>query len=471
MSKPPIVLVLAAGKGTRMQSRRAKVLHEVAGRPLVIWAVEAALAASPDVAVVVGYQREAVAAVLSGRYGDRVKTVVQAEQRGTGHAVQSALPALGDQPDDRILVVINCDAPRLDGALIKSLAGAAADSPAEMALLSTHAPDPTGYGRLIRSSSGGLARIVEETDATDEEREITEVNAGFYAFTIGLLRRGISALAADNAQGELYLTDMAEKAAASGDVAVIDAPFEIVRGVNDRVELAAAERQVRLAICEAWMRSGVSVAAPEQTFIDADVEAIGQDSWIGPGVCLRGVTRIGAAARIDAGAVLTNVRVGDGVWVKPYSVLADTRLGADVEVGPFTHCRAGTVIDEGARLGNFVETKKTHMRAGAKANHHAYLGDASIGAGANIGAGTICCNYDGFIKHRTTIEDGAFIGTNTELVAPVTVGKNAYVGAGTTVTMDVPRSALALSRTKQVNIEGWADRFREAQRKRESRRG
>lgn len=454
-----------------MRSDRAKVLHEVAGRPLVTWAVEAARVASREVVVVVGHQSEAVEAVLAGTYGDQVKTVVQRPQRGTGHAVQTALAALGDQPDDRVLVVINGDAPRFDGALIGELARAAAASSGEMALLSTQCLDPTGYGRLIRAAGGGLARIVEDSDAGEREREITEVNAGFYAFTIGLLRRGIGALESDNAQGELYLTDMAEWAAGFGEVEVIEAPFDTVRGVNDRVELAAAERAVRMAICERWMRAGVTLVAPEQTYIDASVVAIGTDCWIGPGVCLRGATSIGAGARIDAGAVLTDVTVAAGAWIRPYSVLTESKIGAEVHIGPFSHCRAGTVIDDGAHLGNFVETKKTHMRAGAKANHHAYLGDASIGAGVNVGAGTICCNYDGFNKHRTTIEDGAFIGTNTELVAPVTVGKNAYVGAGTTLTMDVPRAALALSRTKQVNIEGWADRFREAQHKRLSRKG
>jgi bifunctional UDP-N-acetylglucosamine pyrophosphorylase/glucosamine-1-phosphate N-acetyltransferase len=471
MSISPIVLVLAAGKGTRMRSGRAKVLHEVAGRPLVVWAVEAARVSASEVVVVVGHQREEVEAVLAARYGGEVKTAYQAEQRGTGHAVQVALESLGDQPDDRVIAVINGDSPGLDGALIGRLAEAAVAASSGMAMLSTRAADPTGYGRLIRNASGNLARIVEEADATEDEREIEEVNAGFYAFRLRALRAGIATLESDNAQGELYLTDMAERAAATGDVAIIETPFDAVRGVNDRVELADVDATARRTIAERWMREGVTVVAPEQTFIDADVATIGQDSWIGPGACLRGATRIGSGVRIDAGAVLTDVEVADRAWIKPYSVLADSSIGPEAQVGPFSHCRPGTVIDTGARLGNFVETKKTHMRAGAKANHHAYLGDASIGAGANVGAGTICCNYDGFNKHRTTIEDGAFIGTNTELVAPVTVGKNAYVGAGTTVTMDVPRSSLALSRTKQVNIEGWADRFREAQRKRKSRKG
>jgi bifunctional UDP-N-acetylglucosamine pyrophosphorylase/glucosamine-1-phosphate N-acetyltransferase len=452
-----------------MKSGRAKVLHEVAGLPLLAWSVEAALSAGADrVVAIIGHQREDVSAMLARRYGDRVETVIQEQQRGTGHAVLSALPALADEPDERVIVVTSGDAPGFRGNYIADLAAAADDARGHMALIAARAADPTGYGRLIREDHR-LTAIVEETDLAPPQRGIDEINAGFYGFRLGLLRREVEGLEANNAQGELYLTDVVARAAAAGDVAVIEAPFSQIRGINDRVELADVEREIRREIAERWMRAGVTMVSPEQTFIDADVDSIGRDVWLGPGVCLRGRTTIGEGARIDAGAVLTDVSVAAGAWIKPYSVLTEAEIGPDAQVGPFSHCRPGTRLDERAKVGNFVETKKTRLRAGAKANHHAYLGDASIGAGANIGAGTITCNYDGFEKHPTTIEDGAFIGTNTELVAPVTVGRDAYVGAGTTVTMDVPRASLALSRVKQVNVEGWADRFRESQAKRKNR--
>ncbi|MEO7733592.1 MAG: DapH/DapD/GlmU-related protein, partial [Kofleriaceae bacterium] len=263
-------------------------------------------------------------------------------------------------------------------------------------------------------------------------------------------------------KGELYLTDLVAHAAARGGATAIDAPFTEVAGINDRVDLAAVELAARRRINEAWMRAGVTMVDPVTTYIDAEVGPLGKDVWLAANVALRGKTAVGDGVRIDLGSVLTDVQVADQVHIKPYSVLTETQLGQRVEIGPFTHCRPGSRIDEGARLGNFVETKKTHLMAGAKANHLAYLGDASVGAKANIGAGTITCNYDGFRKHQTTIEAGAFIGSDSQLVAPVTVGRDAFVAAGTTVTRDVPRGALALTRVKQVNVEEWADRFRES---------
>jgi bifunctional UDP-N-acetylglucosamine pyrophosphorylase/glucosamine-1-phosphate N-acetyltransferase len=322
------------------------------------------------------------------------------------------------------------------------------------------------YGRLVRDPRGKLERIVEHADATDEQRRIQDTNAGFYAVRLGHLRTDLAALRADNAKRELYLTDLVAHAAARGGATAIDAPFAEVAGINDRVDLAAVEIAARRRINEAWMRGGVTMVDPTTTYIDADAGPLGRDVWLGPHVALRGKTTLGDGVRIDMGAVLSDVQVAENVYVKPYSVLSDTVLGPRAEIGPFTHCRPGSRIDEDARLGNFVETKKAHLMAGAKANHLAYLGDASIGAKANIGAGTITCNYDGFGKYQTTIEAGAFIGSDSQLVAPVTVGRDAYVGSGTTITKDVPRGALALSRVKQVNVEGWADRFREEEAKR-----
>ena len=463
----PLVFVMAAGLGTRMKSEIPKVLHRVAGRPLLHWVITAARAAGAGRAIaILGHKADAVQSSLEASFGaGAVEVVLQAEQRGTGHAVQCALPAVAAEPDDRIVVILTGDAPLLASERIAELVAACEASPAGLALLSTVPPHPMPYGRLVRDGNK-LVRIVEHADATEDQRQLRDTNAGFYAIRLGHLRKDLAALRADNAKGELYLTDLVGHAASRGGATAIEAPFAEVAGINDRVDLAACETAARRRINEAWMRAGVTMVDPATTYIDADAGPIGRDVWLGPNVALRGKTAIGDGTRIEIGSVLTDVQVADRVYIKPYSVLSDTVLGSRAEIGPFTHCRPGSRIDEDARLGNFVETKKTHLMAGAKANHLAYLGDASIGAKANIGAGTITCNYDGLGKYQTTIEAGAFIGSDSQLVAPVTIGRDAYVGSGTTVTRDVPRGALALTRVKQVNVEGWADRFREANAKR-----
>ena len=459
---------MAAGLGTRMKSDKAKVLHEVAGRPMIAWAVETARTAGAQrVVAILGHQIEAVRAALDARYGvGTVEVAVQAEPKGTGHAILSALPALDGEPDDRIVVILSGDAPLLRAERVEQLVARCADTPAGLALLSTVPDRPMPYGRLVRDN-GVLQRIVEWPDASDLERAILDTNAGFYAVRLGHLRRDLATLKADNAKGELYLTDLVSRAASRGGAAAIDAPFEEVSGINDRVDLAAVDAAARRRINEALMRAGVTMASPATTFVDADVGSIGKDVWFGPGVCLRGAgTRIGDRARLDAGCVLTDVTVGSDAYLKPYTVASESTIGARAEVGPFTHLRPKTQLDDDTKVGNFVEMKKTHMMAGAKASHLSYIGDATVGAKANIGAGTITCNYDGFAKHQTTIEAGAFIGSDSQLVAPVTIGRDAFVAAGSTVTKDVPRGALALTRVKQVNVEGWADRFREAQSRR-----
>ena len=463
---------MAAGLGTRMKSDRAKVLHEVAGRPMIAWVVEAARAAGAGrIVAILGHQNEAVKAALDARYGaGAIDVALQLEQKGTGHAVQCGLVGFDRELDDRIVVILTGDAPLLRSERIAQLVDACATAPSGMALLSTVPDRPMPYGRLVRDGDGKLLRIVEHPDATPAERLIKDTNAGFYAVRLGHLRADLATLRADNAKGELYLTDLVARAAARGGAAVIDAPFDEVSGVNDRVDLATVDAAARRRINEAWMREGVSMVDPASVYIEADVGPIGRDAWIAPGVSLRGKTSVGDRARIDVGSVVVDSQIGDDVQVRAYSVLTETSVGARSLVGPFSHCRPGSRLDEEVHLGNFVETKKTHLMAGAKANHLAYLGDASIGARANVGAGTICCNYDGFNKHKTTIEAGAFIGSDSQLVAPVTVGRDAYVASGTTVTKDVPRGSLALSRVKQVNVEGWADRFREAQAKRKASR-
>ena len=464
----PLVFIMAAGLGTRMKSDTAKVLHKIAGRPMLHWVVGAARAAGAErVVAILGHQHETVKKALDASFGaGSVEIALQPEQRGTGHAVQCALPAVSNEPDDRIVVILTGDAPLLVSERISELVRACADNPAGLALLSTRPDRDMPYGRLVRDASGVLERIVEHPDATPEQRAIKDTNAGFYAIKLGHLRKDLATLRADNAKGELYLTDLIATAYKRGGATALDAPFTEVSGINDRVDLSTVDAEARRRINEAWMRKGVTMIDPRATYIDAEVGPLGKDVWLAPGVVLRGKTTIGDNVRIDTGAVLTDVTVGDDTYIKPYSIIAEATIGERVEVGPFSHCRPGTRLDEDARIGNFVETKKTHVMAGAKANHLAYLGDASIGQKSNIGAGTITCNYDGVSKHKTTIEAGAFIGSDSQLVAPVTVGRDAYVGSGSTITKDVPRGALALSRVKQTNIEGWADRFREAQAKR-----
>lgn len=464
----PIVLILAAGLGTRMKSSKAKVLHQVAGRPLIVWAVETAREAGADKTVaILGHQLETVKSVLDERYGaDEIVIAHQKEQKGTGHAVLSALPALANEPDSRTIVILTGDAPLLRAQRVADLAAACEASTSKMALLSTIPPEAVAYGRLVRDESGKLLRIVENADANATELAIREMNAGFYAINLGVLRKEVANLDSDNAQGELYLTDLAERAASQGGAAVIEAPFTEICGINDRRDLSRVSTSAQERINERWMLEGVTFQDALSTYIDADVRSIGQDTILGANVHLRGTTSLGEGVFVDTGCVISDVSIQADAHIKPHSVLSQTKVGERVQVGPFAHCRPGTILDEDCKVGNFVEVKKTHIMAGAKASHLSYLGDASIGAKANIGAGTITCNYDGFRKHKTTIEAGAFIGSDTQLVAPVTVGRDAFVGSGTTVTKDVPRSGLALARAKQVNVEGWADRFRAAQEKR-----
>jgi bifunctional UDP-N-acetylglucosamine pyrophosphorylase/glucosamine-1-phosphate N-acetyltransferase len=460
----PIVLILAAGLGTRMKSDRAKVLHEVAGRPLIAWAVESARAAgAARIIAILGHQLERVRDVLDARYGKgAVEVAHQAEQKGTGHAVMCALPGLEKERDDRTVVILSGDAPLLLPSRLGELAEACASSRSKMALLSTRADRPVAYGKLVRDAHGKLARIVEHKDASAEERQIEEVNAGNYAIALGHLRKDAAALRADNAQGELYLTDLAARAHERGGAAVIEVSFAETSGVNDRIDLAAVDAMARRRINEELMRSGVTMVAPDQVFVDADAGPIGSDTWLGPGVQVRGRSRIGRAARIDSGCLIQESEIGDEVCVHPYSVLSHVLVGARAVIGPFAHCRAESRVDEEAHVGNFVETRRAHLMAGSRVEQLAYIGDAAVGARAVVGAGTITCDFDGLAFSRTVIEAGAFVGSGAQLVAPTTIGRDAYVGAGTTVTRDVPRGALALSRVKQVNVEGWADRFREA---------
>lgn len=460
-------IVLAAGQGTRMKSARPKVLHELAGRPMVLHVLEAVLDAGAEhVIVVVGHGREAVEEVVRARHGERVSIVVQAEQRGTGHAVGCALPALRDDAT-RVLLVCG-DTPLLAAGDLRALA-ASLDAPlhegaeagaarAELGMLTMHVDDPTGYGRVLRDASGRVTAVREHKDASPEERLVREVNPAVYVASAAFLRASVGELEPNNAAGELYFTDVVAKAARAGAVVARTSSDALsLQGINDRAQLAHAEALLFERIADRHRRAGATIRAGAR--IDAEV-VVGADVVIEHGVVLRGATRVGDGAVLDVGAVLTNVEVGPFAVVKPYSVLSDSIVGERAQVGPFSHLRPESVLEAEVHVGNFVETKKTVLRRGAKANHLAYLGDGDVGEGANVGAGTIFCNYDGFKKHKTVIGRGAFIGSDTQLVAPITVGEGAYVATGTTVTRDVPADGLAISRVKQENKEGYASRLR-----------
>ncbi len=450
-------VILAAGLGTRMKSSTAKVLHRVAGRPMIEYPVALARALGAQrVVCVLGHQADAVRAAVEARFGARaVAVAIQKEQRGTGHAVACARDAL--RGFDGPVLILYGDVPLLTEETLRRLLDAGRRR--TLALVTARLAEPRGYGRIVRDARGRLARIVEERDCGDEERAIDEINAGIYLVQSRFLFAALGRLRGDNAQGELYLTDVAAMAARAGEVATVEADADEIAGVNDRVELARADRAMRRRINEALMRAGVTLHDPETCLVEPGV-TVAADCEIGPSVALRGATAIAPGAHIEAGCVLTDCTVGAGAHLKPYTVAAESEIAAGATLGPFAHLRPGSVIGEGAKIGNFVETKKARLGAGAKASHLSYLGDADIGDGVNVGCGTITCNYDGYNKYRTVIEAGAFIGSDTQLVAPVTVGKNAVVAAGTTVVEDVPAGALAISRAKQVAVPGYFERKR-----------
>ncbi len=449
-------IVLAAGQGTRMKSRRAKVLHELCGKPMLHHVLDAALAGGvDDLIVVVGHDGDAVAASLA-RYGDRARTVTQDRQLGTGHAVGCALPALSDGAD---LAMILCgDTPLVKTEDLARLASALEAGQNEIALLTCRVPDPTGYGRIIRDQEGRVRGIREHKDASEAERAIDEINPAMYLARVPFLKTAVAGLTTDNAQGELYFTDVVARGAEKGAATSVDCDDAgSLVGINDRAQLHAAEESLYARTAERLRKSGVTIRGDARIDVGVVVEP---EAIIEHGVVLRGATVVRAGARIDVGAVLTDVEVGEEVRILPYCVASKSKIDKEAQIGPFSHVRPDSVIGEAAHIGNFVETKKTIVHKGAKANHLAYLGDGEIGEGANVGAGTIFCNYDGFQKHKTDIGPGAFIGSDSQLVAPVRIGKNAYVATGTTVTKDVPDEALAIARLRQENKEGYAPRLR-----------
>jgi bifunctional UDP-N-acetylglucosamine pyrophosphorylase/glucosamine-1-phosphate N-acetyltransferase len=452
------VVILAAGKGTRMKSARPKVLHPLAGRPIIDHVLRTSSQLQPDRTVlVVGHGAADVQQALSGWSG--LQLVTQSPQLGTGHALLQAAPALEGQTGT--LLLLYADVPLLSVGTLQRLLEAHRTTRAAATVLTAELDDPYGYGRIVRDASGQIARIVEERDASADERAIREVNSGIYALELKSLFATLQQLAADNAQGEYYLTDliaMHRQAGKRVETLRITSAGEL-RGINSRVELAELTQQLRARKNREVMLSGVTLEDPATTYIDADV-TIGADTTIGPGVMLEGKTTIGGGCRIHAGARLTNAAVGDDVTILDRCVIVDSTIRAGASVGPFAHVRPGSEVGEGARIGNFVELKKTRMGRKSKANHLSYLGDATIGEDVNIGAGTITCNYDGETKHETVIEDGVFVGSDSQLVAPVTVGRGAYVAAGSSITEDVPADALAIARARQENKPGWVARRR-----------
>ena len=454
------VAIMAAGKGTRLKSQLPKVLHEVGGKPLLAHVIAAATKVVPpnDVFAIIGHEADQVRAAVAST---AVNFILQREQRGTGHALMVAQSALSNYDH---VIVLSGDAPQITPQTIASLLNFHLDEQAAMTLLSADLDHPTGYGRVIRKgASSEVQAIVEEKSATLAQKKIQEINAGFYVFATPQLFSHITKLSTTNPHAEYYLTDMAEVLRQAGQRVVVwktDYPGEVL-GANTRAELSYIDYQMRMRKCHELMAEGVTIFFPATCVIDNDVK-IAPDTVIEPFVQILGRSRIGAACRIRSYSVISNSEIGAGVLVRPGCILDEARIGPNAILGPYSHLRPGSDIGEGAHVGNFVETKKIKLGKGSKANHLTYLGDAEIGAGVNIGAGTITCNYDGVAKHKTVIEDEAFIGSDTTLVAPVRIGKGAYVGAASCITNDVPEDALAIGRGQQVVKEGWARQKRAA---------
>jgi bifunctional UDP-N-acetylglucosamine pyrophosphorylase/glucosamine-1-phosphate N-acetyltransferase len=458
------IVIMAAGKGTRLKSRRAKVLHEIGDQPLLAHVIKAAQQIVPaeHIYVIVGHQAESVRAAV-GPLG--VKFVTQAEQRGTGHAIMCAREKVASYQN---ILVLSGDVPLIRPQTIASLRDFHLSKKAAMTILTAAPSDPFGYGRVIRAGSGSdrVKAIVEQKALSKSQQKEREINSGIYAFAATPLFANIDRLSTDNAHRELYLTDMAALLVKSKStvLALKASDPEEVLGANTLAELASLDATMRARKCAELMAAGVSIYRPETCVIDPDVE-IGVDTILEPFVQILGRTRIGSDCRIRSFSIISDSQIADNVLLRPGCIVDQSTIADGAQLGPYAHVRPGSEIGEGAHVGNFVETKKTRMGRGSKANHLTYLGDSDIGSGVNVGAGTITCNYDGVDKHMTIIEDGAFIGSDSTLVAPVRIGKGAYVAAGSTITHDVPADALALGRSRQITKESWARQRRDERAK------
>ncbi len=445
-------IVLAAGKGTRMKSGRAKVLHQVCGRPLAFYPVKRALEAGADpVVVVVGYQADAVEAALRQHLpGAPLRFAHQRQQLGTAHAVQAARAALRGHRGP--VLIVSGDTPLITRETLEAVVRARGGKALAFATMTLE--NPEGYGRVVHAPHGGPALVVEEKDAKPEERQIKEVNAGLYCADSGFLWTTLGKVDRRNAQREFYLTDLVALAAEGPGAVAAKVPSVEAMGVNDQEELSLAARALTRRIALSLMDQGVTIEDPERFDADEGVR-VGADTVIEPSVRLAGATRVGSRCRVGQGSILSDSVVGDGTEVRPYSVIDRSRIGRGCLVGPFARLRPESVLADEVRVGNFVELKKTTVGRGSKANHLTYLGDATVGAGVNVGCGTITCNYDGERKHPTVIGDGVFVGSDSILVAPIRVGKGAYLAAGSTLTEDVPPGALAIGRARQAVKPGW----------------
>lgn len=457
-TRPTAVIVLAAGQGTRMKSSLPKVLHPIGGRSLLHHAISAAAGTTPEhLVVVVRHERDQLVAHLDSLPLNSTQTVLIADQDevpGTGRATECALTQLPDDLSGTVVVTYG-DVPLLTTETINSLVEVHESSHNAVTVLSAEVDDPTGYGRIVRDASGSLLRIVEQKDASEDQRAIREINSGIYAFDASALKAGLDSLTTDNAQGEKYLTDVIGFSREGGLSVAATATHDLwqVEGANDRVQLANLGKELNRRVCEKWMRAGVSIMDPDTTWIDVDV-SLGEDATILPGVQLLGATDIGAGAVVGPDSTLKDTEVGAGAHVvRTHAELAV--VGPAANVGPFAYLRPGTNLGEGGKIGTFVETKNADIGQGAKIPHLSYVGDAEIGEGTNIGAASVFVNYDGVNKHRTVVGKHARMGSDNMYVAPVTVGDGAYSGASTTVRKDVPAGALAITVAPQRNLEGW----------------
>ncbi len=446
---PLSVVILAAGQGKRMVSDLPKVLQPLAGRPLLAHVIATARALKPAALhIVYGHGGERVRELLAAA---DLNWVLQAEQKGTGHAVAQAMPAI---PDDHTVLVLYGDVPLIRGETLRELLGKA--GPKSLALVSARLADPSGYGRVVRDAAGRVVRIVEERDANHKEKAIGEINTGLLAAPAGLLRGWLTALKPDNAQSEYYLTDCIGAAVRAGlavEAVVAESAAE-VQGVNDKIQLAEVEAAHRKSRATELMRSGVTIVDPERVDIRGQVSC-GRDVVLDINVILEGTVKLGDGVRIGPNCVLRDCEVGAGTVINPNCVLESSVIGANCAIGPFARMRPGNKLADGVHIGNFVELKNSQIGTGSKANHLSYVGDTDVGTKVNVGAGTVTCNYDGANKHRTSIGDRAFIGSGTMLVAPVSVGEDATIGAGSTITKPAPAGKLTVERSRQQTIENW----------------